>query len=180
MPILIASLLQNGLGLLGNALLSKGKDVIEKQLDVKLDMNKEPSTADLLKFQDLQTEHEEFLLNASIRKAELELDAYKTSLTTVSEVSKSEGAEVSARWNADMVSDSKLSKNIRPYVLLGLLGVFIFTLLASALGITFDKTLVELLGELLKIVFGAYYGGRTVEKIAGLINARMVQNGGAK
>ena len=75
--------------------------------------------------------------------------------------------EVSKRWDSDMSSDSWLSKNIRPLSLAFLtLSLFIYVILDSALD-TFkiDAQWISLLGNLLMLVYGGYFGARTLEKI---------------
>ena len=70
--------------------------------------------------------------------------------------------EVSKRWDSDMSSDSWLSKNIRPLSLAFLtLSLFIYVILDSSLeGFNVDTEWVSLLGNLLMLVYGAYYGSR--------------------
>jgi hypothetical protein len=70
------------------------------------------------------------------------------------------------RWTADMSSDSWLSKNIRPMALIAIfLAYFLFTAM-SAFGYNAQESYVQLLGSWGQIVFLAYFGGRTVEKLA--------------
>ena len=75
--------------------------------------------------------------------------------------------EITKRWQSDMLSDSWLSKNIRPLSLAFLtLTLFIYIILDSALeGFKIDSELVSLLGNLLMLVYGGYFGARTLEKI---------------
>ena len=75
--------------------------------------------------------------------------------------------EISKRWQYDMMSDSWLSKNIRPLSLAFLtLTLFIYIILDSALeGFKIDSEWVSLLGNLLMLVYGGYFGARTLEKI---------------
>jgi len=75
--------------------------------------------------------------------------------------------EISNRWQYDMMSDSWLSKNIRPLSLAFLtLTLFIYIILDSALeGFKIDSEWVSLLGNLLMLVYGGYFGARTLEKI---------------
>ena len=75
--------------------------------------------------------------------------------------------EVTKRWQSDMMSDSWLSKNIRPLSLAFLtLTLFIYIILDSALeGFKIDSEWVSLLGNLLMLVYGGYFGARTLEKI---------------
>lgn len=73
--------------------------------------------------------------------------------------------EVTKRWQADMSSDSWLSKNIRPMTLITILtGYFTFAMM-SAFGIETRGAYVELLGQWGIVVMTAYFGGRTVEKV---------------
>jgi len=73
--------------------------------------------------------------------------------------------ETSKRWEADMSSDSWLSKNIRPMALIAIFtAYFVFTTM-SAFGLNAQESYVNLLGQWGQIVFLAYFGGRTVEKV---------------
>ena len=70
------------------------------------------------------------------------------------------------RWTADMGSDSWLSKNIRPMSLIAIfLGYFLFAMM-SAYGLNANESYVTLLGNWGMLIMGAYFGGRTVEKLA--------------
>jgi len=75
--------------------------------------------------------------------------------------------EVTARWKSDMQSDSWLSKSIRPLVLAWL--VICTTLLifidAGVIMFTVEDKWVDLLQFVLITVIGAYFGGRSYEKI---------------
>ncbi|MDB2613384.1 3TM-type holin [bacterium] len=75
--------------------------------------------------------------------------------------------EVTARWKSDMQSDSWLSKSIRPLVLAWL--VICTTLLifidAGVIMFTVEDKWVDLLQLVLITVIGAYFGGRSYEKI---------------
>ena len=78
---------------------------------------------------------------------------------------EAEQKAVSERWAADMNSDSWLSKNIRPMSLIAILsGYFIFALM-SAFGYNANESYVTLLGNWGMLVFGAYFGSRSLEKI---------------
>ncbi len=79
--------------------------------------------------------------------------------------------ETSKRWEADMSSDSWLSKNIRPMALIAIFtAYFVFTTM-SAFGLNAQESYVNLLGQWGQIVFLAYFGGRTVEKVMEMKNA---------
>lgn len=76
-----------------------------------------------------------------------------------------EQQELTKRQQADMLSDSWLSKNIRPMTLIAiLLGYFIFAMM-SAYGMNAHQAYVELLGQWGMLIMSFYFGGRTLEKI---------------
>ena len=76
-----------------------------------------------------------------------------------------EAQELTKRQEADMASDSWLSKNIRPMTLIAILsGYFIFAGL-SAGKIEVNQKYVELLGQWGMLIMSFYFGGRTLEKI---------------
>jgi len=64
--------------------------------------------------------------------------------------------EVTKRWEADLNSDNKLSKNIRPLTLM-------FFSVAYVVGWYLDYSLENITG-LLSLIVGAYFGGRSYEK----------------
>ena len=80
--------------------------------------------------------------------------------------------EVSKRWEADMKSDSFLSKNIRPFILIYL--TVIFTSLAFFDGniseFALAKEYIPIFQTLLVTVYGAYFVGRTWEKAKSITN----------
>ena len=75
--------------------------------------------------------------------------------------------EVSERWKLDMQSDSWLSKNIRPLVLIFLCISTILLIFIDAGVISFDvkSSQVDLLQLVLMTTIGAYFGGRSIEKV---------------
>jgi hypothetical protein len=94
-------------------------------------------------------------------------DLDKKMLLAEIEIDTLEMQEVSNRWKFDMDSDNKLSKNIRPLTLAFLtVTMFIYILLDSSLeGFKIAPEWVSLLGNLLMLAYGGYYGARSVEKI---------------
>ena len=74
--------------------------------------------------------------------------------------------EISSRWQADMASDSWLSKNIRPLVLAFLVvsTVLLIFIDAGAIDFTVEAKWTDLLQLVLITVIGAYFGGRSLEK----------------
>jgi hypothetical protein len=74
---------------------------------------------------------------------------------------------VTERWKADMGSDVKLAKLIRPVMLIVLICVFVITMFLDSLDnqpFNVKESYVSLLEILMLTVFGAYFAGRTVEK----------------
>ena len=69
------------------------------------------------------------------------------------------------RAEADMGSDSWLSKNIRPMTLIFILVTYTTFGLMSAWDIEVNQTYVELLGQWGMLIMSFYFGGRTLEKI---------------
>ena len=74
--------------------------------------------------------------------------------------------EISSRWNADMKSDSWLSKNVRPMVLVFLVVSTVLMIFIDAGTISFvvEPKWTDLLQLVLITVIGAYFGGRSLEK----------------
>jgi len=83
--------------------------------------------------------------------------------------------EVTSRWKSDMASDSSLSKNIRPMVLIYL--TFVFSVLAFADGNIGEFTIAEeyipIFQTLLVTVYGAYFVGRSWEKGRKIMNNKI-------
>ena len=75
--------------------------------------------------------------------------------------------EISSRWNADMKSDSWLSKNVRPLVLVFLVVATVLMIFIDAGTISFnvEAKWTDLLQLVLITVIGAYFGGRSLEKV---------------
>jgi hypothetical protein len=157
---LLGSLAQNGLGLLSSAIQAKGKEVVENTLGVKIPDN--PTPEDVSKLRQLQYDHEEKLLALGIEKAKLEL----AEMEMLAKAAQSDAENITDRWEADMASDSWLSKNIRPMSLIAIFfGYFLFAMM-SAFGLNANESYVQLLGQWGMLIMGAYFGGRTIEKLA--------------
>jgi len=69
------------------------------------------------------------------------------------------------RAEADMKSDSWLSKNIRPMTLIFILVTYTVFGMMSAWDIEVNNNYVELLGQWGMLIMSFYFGGRTLEKI---------------
>lgn len=156
---LLGTLAQSGLTLLSSAIQAKGKEVVENTLGVKIPDN--PTPADVEKLRQLQYDHEERLLELGIEKAKIEQQELEALLAAQA----NQENNVSDRWKADMSSDSKLSKNIRPMTLIYILTAYLLFAGLSAAGINVQEAYVSLLGQWGMLVMTAYFGGRTVEKV---------------
>jgi len=75
--------------------------------------------------------------------------------------------EISTRWDADMKSDSWLSKNIRPMTLAFLVisTVLMIFIDAGTINFVVEEKWTDLLQLVLITVIGAYFGGRSLEKV---------------
>lgn len=158
-PALLAPLLTQGLSLIGNAVLAKGKDWVEDKTGVKLDGPL--SDADATKLRQYEMDHEEELLRLRIEEKKLGIDE----LTVMLKAAANEDNNVSDRWKADMASDSWLSKNVRPGTLVYLLTAYLIFALLDGAGYKISESYVSLLGQWGMLVMTAYFGGRTVEKV---------------
>lgn len=74
---------------------------------------------------------------------------------------------VTERWKADMGSDVKLAKPIRPLTLIALMTMFCLTMIFDSLDnwpFNVKDSYIDLLQILMLTSFGAYFAGRTIEK----------------
>ena len=74
---------------------------------------------------------------------------------------------ITARWQVDLKSDSWLSKNVRPMVLIFLIVCTMLLIFIDAGALSFEvkSSWVDLLQLVLITVIGAYFGGRSLEKV---------------
>ena len=74
---------------------------------------------------------------------------------------------ITSRWEADLKSDSWLSKNVRPMVLIFLIVCTMLLIFIDAGALQFEvkSSWVDLLQLVLITVIGAYFGGRSFEKV---------------
>ena len=75
--------------------------------------------------------------------------------------------QITSRWESDMKSDSWLSKNVRPLVLIFLVVSTVLMIFIDAGVISFnvEAKWTDLLQLVLITVIGAYFGGRSLEKV---------------
>ena len=96
-------------------------------------------------------------------KDEFEKEMTKIFLDAEKDIQKN----ISERWRTDMTSDSWLSKNVRPMVLIFLVVSTVLLVFIDAGVIKFEvkASWVDLLQLVLITVISAYFGGRSIEKI---------------
>ena len=97
---------------------------------------------------------------------EEKLEAEKKIKELIASYQTSLEKEISSRWSADMNSDSWLSKNVRPLVLIFLVisTVLLIFIDAGVINFTVEAKWTDLLQLVLITVIGAYFGGRSLEK----------------
>ena len=97
---------------------------------------------------------------------EEKLEAERKIQELISDYETKMEANITDRWKADMNSDSWLSKNVRPLVLVFLVVSTVLMIFIDAGTIAFEvePKWTDLLQLVLITVIGAYFGGRTMEK----------------
>ena len=103
-------------------------------------------------------------------KAQLELtklaqDGELAKMANDSKMYEVEQTNLTQRMQADMASDSWLSKNIRPMTLIYILVSYLVLAILDAALVDIADSFVELLGQWGMLVMSFYFGGRTLEKI---------------
>lgn len=135
---LLAKLAESGLTLIGNAVLNKGKQVVEEKLGVSLDTELETLEGKQALLQ-LQTEHEQFLLTAAIENRKIDM---------------ADTADARAREVAIAATDSSwLAKNIVPILAL-------VVTVGGGLGMIYSPEDDVRLGlaSIISLVLGYYFG----------------------
>lgn len=103
---------------------------------------------------------------AQIDLAKMAQDGELAKMANDTKLYEVEQENITERWRSDMGSDSWLSKNIRPLALIAIFVAFFLFTMMSAFGYNAQESYVQLLGQWGQIIFLAYFGGRTVEKLA--------------
>jgi uncharacterized membrane protein (DUF106 family) len=85
-----------------------------------------------------------------------------------------EQEELTKRLQADMASDSWLSKNIRPMALIAVFAAYFLFAMMSAYGHNANEEYVRLLGQWGMLIFSFYFGSRGAEKIAEIWSKKRV------
>ena len=94
--------------------------------------------------------------------------AAKTAMKEVLMKAESDAQEqVTRRWEADMKSDNWLSKNIRPLICIFLTAIFVIISIfdGNLGGFSIQASYIPIYQTLLITVYGAYFAGRSIEKI---------------
>ncbi len=112
---------------------------------------------------------------AEITKSKIPTEDKIKLQTLIYEQQNKEMEEISTRWKADAASDSWLSKNVRPIVLIWCIVVFSFAgILDSVDSIPFNigTTWNDTFEKVMMAVVLAYFGGRTTEKASSIIKGK--------
>ena len=112
---------------------------------------------------------------AEITKSKIPTEDKIKLQTLIYEQQNKEMEEISTRWKADANSDSWLSKNVRPLVLVWCIVVFSFAgILDSVDSIPFNigTTWNDTFEKVMMAVVLAYFGGRTTEKASSIIKGK--------
>ena len=158
MAPLVASLLSSGLSLLGNAVLEKGKDYVEKKLGIELPDESTPASAEkLAELRQAEFDHEEALLAMAIRRAEISLEEYKASLADTDSARKRE-TQIATAEHAPLIN-----KVISPVLALLIVvggGVLLFV------GDTDVRVAAaSLMGAVLQYYFGSSLGSKSKQEM---------------
>lgn len=155
LPI-VGTLLTEGLSLLGNAVLAKGKEFVEEKTGIKLEPNM--SEENILKLKQFELEHEEELQRLQIEDNKLEVELYKLQTADTANARDRE-LKINESPNA-----SWLSKNTSSLLALG------FTIIFLALGFlsVFDvgvsyreapfNSVYNTMGQIIMLIVGYYWG----------------------
>lgn len=137
MTPLLATLFSSGLSILGNAVLAKGKEIVEDKLGVSLEKSV-ASEEGVIKLKQLEVEHEQFLLNLAIKEKELDYADTANARDLGKELSK---------------SNSFLNQNIMPILAL-------ITVVGSSLLLWFsDQNDVKMAAvSFITMVLGFFFG----------------------
>jgi hypothetical protein len=102
---------------------------------------------------------------AQLELAQMQENGELARMANETELFKTEQNNLTQRLQADMGSDSWLSKNIRPMTLIAILAGYFGFATASIFDYETKSAYVELLGQWGMLIMSFYFGGRTLEKI---------------
>lgn len=150
LPI-VAALMSEGLSILGNAVLSKGKEVVEDRLGIKLPDGDHPlDAAQVVDLKRAEMAHEEWLIDAGIRKAQQEIEADKLAYQDTASA-----RDMNTRIN-ESANSAWLSKNIA-----AILAIFVIVVGFALLGTTTQPDVRTAVVGLMTLVLGFYFGSTT-------------------
>jgi hypothetical protein len=102
---------------------------------------------------------------AQMELAKMAQDGELAKMANDTKLFETEQNNLTQRMQADMASDSWLSKNIRPMTLVYILVAYMALAVLDASVLDIADAFVELLGQWGMLVMSFYFGGRTLEKI---------------
>lgn len=105
---------------------------------------------------------------AQIELAKMAQDGELIKMANDTKLYETEQNNLTQRMQADMASDSWLSKNIRPFTLIYILVAYLALAVLDASALDIADSFVQLLGQWGMLVMSFYFGGRTLEKIIAL------------
>ena len=114
---------------------------------------------------------------AEIAKSDVSLDDKIKLQQLIYEQQNKEIEAITSRWNADSMSDSWLSKNVRPLVLVWCIVVFSFAGIldsVESIPFTIHDTWNDTFEKVMMSVILAYFGGRTTEKATSVFKSKKV------
>ena len=116
---------------------------------------------------------------AEIVKSDVSLDDKIKLQQLIYEQQNKEIEAITSRWNADSLSDSWLSKNVRPLVLVWCIVVFSFAGIldsVESIPFTIHETWNDTFEKVMMSVILAYFGGRTTEKATSVFKSKKYNN----
>lgn len=153
---LIAALVNAGLGLIGNAVATKGKELVEDKLGVNLD-NMMGTEEGRIKLAQLQSQHEEFLINADIAKKNQELEAVKIDQANTSDA---RDMQKEALKQSDVFSKRFIYYFSSIWSVISMIYIFLITFMAiPQANVRFADTILGfLLGTVIATMFNFFLG----------------------
>lgn len=145
-----------GLGLIGNAVATKGKELVEDKLGIKLD-SMIGTEEGRIKLAQLQATHEEFLVNADITKRNQELDAEKVQQANTSDA---RDMQKEALKQSDTFSKRFIYYLAAAWSSISMLYIFVITFIPIPTpNIRFADTILGfLLGTIIATILNFFFG----------------------
>jgi len=145
----VKGLFANGLSLLGNAILSKGKAAVEEKLGIKLpDENVPPTHEQLIELRQLEFDHEEKLLELDIEKQKLELESDKLAVENT-QGARDMNTRIQESANADHIA--KVAAYYLDFLVVGVTLIVAILVIFVDMPATNEKIAFMALGSLLTL-----------------------------